>query len=403
MNGATGTRSRTSSIRRGLTRGRWSLRGEARGGFKYVILHGQSINDGFCLWPSKYTEHSVKNSPWRGGRGDVVREFVNAMRAEGLRGRGCISRRGTATSTHTATVLSYNKLLHRAINMNGASPITGPIVERSSTARTARGRTERSRCPTLADLHPPHGTQAPAAVGADKVGRRPRHQVDRQVCEKGHRWRSGLVHGGSAARAVRGIRCAAGGRVAARTGKPTGMAWRPGDIGRFDPAGLVSSRGGERESAEHVENLLEPVLCCRLAATRTQPAQCAADAKEGPCSTKTTHGDAMTSGCRVCEKFVADHAAHARVRYTRRTASKLESLRARPRADWDGQRRAAIDHAWPVRIALSHRGVCGRRVGHRVSRGTNDRPARRSTGLAQITSGSLARHRRRRRIGAGAP
>ncbi len=53
-------------------------------GFRSVILTAKH-HDGFCLWPTKTTRHSVASSPFRSGNGDVVHEFVNAARAEGLR------------------------------------------------------------------------------------------------------------------------------------------------------------------------------------------------------------------------------------------------------------------------------------------------------------------------------
>jgi alpha-L-fucosidase len=56
----------------------WARAAKAAGA-KAMILTAKH-HDGFCLWPTKTTEHSVAKSPFRGGRGDVVREFVEACK-----------------------------------------------------------------------------------------------------------------------------------------------------------------------------------------------------------------------------------------------------------------------------------------------------------------------------------
>lgn len=61
----------------------WARAAKA-GGFRALILTAKH-HDGFCLWPSRTTSHSVARSPFRAGHGDVVREFVDACRDENLR------------------------------------------------------------------------------------------------------------------------------------------------------------------------------------------------------------------------------------------------------------------------------------------------------------------------------
>ena len=118
----------------------WARAARAAGARSMILT--AKHHDGFCLWPTRTTEHSVAKSPWRSGEGDVVREFVDACRDEGMRPGLYLSpwdrnnpRYGDSPSTMISTAIS--------------SPSCSPATDRSprcgSTARMAKGRTESDR------------------------------------------------------------------------------------------------------------------------------------------------------------------------------------------------------------------------------------------------------------------
>jgi alpha-L-fucosidase len=53
------------------------------GGMHGLILTAKH-HDGFCLWPTPLTEHCIRNTPYKGGKGDIVREMADACHRAGM-------------------------------------------------------------------------------------------------------------------------------------------------------------------------------------------------------------------------------------------------------------------------------------------------------------------------------
>ncbi len=65
-----------------LDANQWARTAKAMGA-KHMVFTSKH-HSGFCMWPTKTTDYSVKSSPWKDGKGDVLKEFVQAARKEGL-------------------------------------------------------------------------------------------------------------------------------------------------------------------------------------------------------------------------------------------------------------------------------------------------------------------------------